>query len=96
MKVKYCKWCDNQFETEVSYQIYCSSGCRESATREKIADRYLSRKRKQWSKKDRICKSCGTRLSIYNDTNLCESCLVNPVDLKDALRDIRRMSKEDG
>ena len=35
--MKHCQWCDKTFESLISYQIYCSLECRESATKEKIA-----------------------------------------------------------
>lgn len=94
MKTKYCKWCDTQFETEVSYQIYCSAVCREEATKEKIAERYIANKRRQQHKKPKTCKNCDSRLSVYNDEDLCVKCIVNPPDVKGALRDIRRLGKD--
>lgn len=92
MKLKHCSWCDNQFETSVSYQIYCSVECRESATKEKIAQRYAIKKRSQRHKRSRKCKACGTRLSAYNDDSLCTSCIVNPLEVNKALREIRGMA----
>ena len=32
---KNCDWCGNNFEANVSYQIYCTSDCRTEATKEK-------------------------------------------------------------
>lgn len=94
MKVKYCKWCDAQFEAEVSYQIYCSASCREGATKEKINERYIAKRRKSQFQKPKLCKSCGKKLSVYNDESICDNCHINPKDIKDVLRDIRRMSKD--
>lgn len=93
MITKYCKWCDHQFETEVSYQIYCSTECREDATKEKIAERYKANKRK--NQKAKLCKACGKTLSVYNDDTLCLDCIINPAEVKGVLRDIRRMGKDD-
>lgn len=93
MKSKHCKWCDTSFETEISYQIYCSVSCREAATKEKIAQRYAQIRRANRHKKFRPCKSCGTPLSIYNDDDLCLQCLVNPKEVARALKEIRGMSK---
>jgi hypothetical protein len=56
--MKHCKWCDSEFNTEVSYQIYCSVECREQATKEKIAERYLVLRRQKRIGKERKCKSC--------------------------------------
>jgi hypothetical protein len=92
MKAKHCKWCDAQFEASVSYQIYCSVACRESATKEKIAERYAITRRRRLHKKDRRCRSCETSLSAYNDDNLCQSCLVDPKEVSKIIREIRGYS----
>lgn len=89
MKTKHCQWCDNQFQTSVSYQIYCCAECREQATKEKIAQRYAQTRRSKRLKKSRLCKSCSIPLSAYNDDDLCSECLVNPFDVKKALKDIK-------
>lgn len=53
MKSKHCEWCDHTFETKISYQIYCSSECREAATKEKIMARYqISRRKRDMVKKE--------------------------------------------
>ena len=87
--IKPCQWCDSSFETKISYQIYCSSDCRESATKEKIMQRYLQTKRSKRKNKDRKCKSCNATLSIYNDDTICQACEVNPADVLKALKDIK-------
>jgi hypothetical protein len=87
--MKHCQWCDNVFETQISYQIYCSPVCRDGATKEKIAARYIISRRQKRKGKERKCKSCGEALSIYNDDNLCVKCNVNPVDVVKALKQIK-------
>lgn len=89
MKNKHCSWCDNSFQTNISYQIYCSPECRTSATKEKIAERYIKNRRNNRSNKIRKCKSCGQSLSIYNDDELCSACQINPTDVMKALKDIK-------
>jgi hypothetical protein len=89
MKTKHCQWCDNTFETEISYQIYCSAECRDGATREKIVARYHISRRNKRIGKDRTCKSCGMPLSIYNDEPLCQSCQINPTDVGKILKQIK-------
>lgn len=89
MKTKHCQWCDNNFQTEISYQIYCSPACREEATKEKIADRYIISRRNRRIGQVRNCKSCGSRLSAYNDDPICSSCLINPSDVTKALKEIK-------
>ena len=87
--MKNCKWCDNQFEQTVPYQIYCSAGCRDLATKEKIAERYLHSKRQKRRGKTRLCKSCSLPLSIYNDDAICSSCAVNPDAVSKAIKEIK-------
>lgn len=90
--MKTCKWCDHEFESKISYQIYCSEQCRDFATKEKIAQRYIQTRRQKRKGKNRICKKCENKLSIYNDESLCIECNVNPDDVKKALREIKGLS----
>ena len=92
--MKNCKWCDHQFESSVSYQIYCSETCREDATKEKIAQRYIQTRRQKLKGKNRVCRQCGEKLSIYNDEPLCNKCNVNPLDVKKALKQIKGLSND--
>ena len=90
--MKHCQWCNNSFTTKVTYQIYCSADCREEATKEKIADRYALTRRQKRIGKVRTCKSCDARLSMYNDDQLCDKCIVNPNDVIKALKEIKGIS----
>jgi hypothetical protein len=90
--MKHCQWCDLSFETKVSYQIYCSPECRDGATKQKIAERYQLSRISRRTGKSRKCKKCDQALSIYNDEPICSKCLVNPVDISIALKDIKRLS----
>jgi RecJ-like exonuclease len=90
--MKHCQWCDANFETKISYQIYCSPSCRESATKEKISARYLLTRRTKRSGKIRKCKQCDSQLSIYNDEELCNKCEVNPKDVFSILKDIKGLA----
>lgn len=90
--MKHCSWCDNLFKPQVSYQIYCSEECRSSATKEKIALRYTQTKRQKRKGKDRRCKQCNEKLSMYNDDVLCGKCNINPKEVVKALKDIKRMA----
>jgi hypothetical protein len=92
MNLKPCEWCDSSFETSISYQIYCSPPCREQATKEKIAQRYAATRRTKQRRKDRVCKDCGTRLSVYNDDLLCQNCEVVPNHVNKALKEIKRLA----
>ena len=87
--MKNCKFCDKNFEQSVSYQIYCSPECRDLATKEKIAERYLHSKRQKRQGQTRLCKSCSTPLSIYNDYSICSSCEINPDAVSKAIKEIK-------
>lgn len=87
--MKNCSWCNNEFITAISYQIYCSVECRDQATKEKIAARYNVVRRQRRKGKERKCKSCNNSLSIYNDEVLCNFCQVNPKDVNKALKNIK-------
>jgi predicted nucleic acid-binding Zn ribbon protein len=91
--MKHCKWCDHTFETDIAYQIYCSEECRDLATKEKIAARYLQTRRQKRKGKERKCKFCGSKLSIYNDDVLCSKCNINPNDVAKALKNIKGKTK---
>ena len=87
--MKHCQWCDKQFKTDITYQIYCSPECRDQSTKEKIAARYMVSRRQKRKGKERTCKSCKEALSIYNDDSLCVKCNVNPSDVAKALKAIK-------
>ena len=73
--MKLCSFCDNRFESKVTYQIYCSTECRTLATKEKIIARHQITKRQKRIGKVRKCLGgCNTELSIYNDDGFCSSC----------------------
>jgi hypothetical protein len=88
--LKQCSWCSNYFAANVPYQIYCSSECREEATKEKIVERHKEVRRRKRSSKTRMCAAkCGTKLSIYNDHTLCNSCYVNQKEVNKKMREIK-------
>ena len=93
--MKHCQWCDNQFTSQVSYKIYCSAECREQATKEKIAERYILSRRAKRVGKERRCKSCKGLLSAYNDEQLCTNCLVNPAEVSKELKRMKGFLNED-
>ena len=88
--MKQCSWCSNRFAPNVPYQIYCSAVCREEATKEKIVEKHKENKRKKNSEKNRVCAAgCGTKLSIYNDHTLCNSCYVDKKQVNKKIREIK-------
>lgn len=88
--MKTCAWCANEFESSVSYQIYCSGECREFATKQKIAERYQINRRKSRSKKERRCSGgCGTLISIYNENDFCTLCMINKKRVNRSIKEIK-------
>ena len=86
----YCKWCDKQFSPNTTKQIYCSSECRQEASKEKILERYHLQKRKNRKGKEKKCGGgCTTLLSIYNDSGICDNCLVHQSKMKTFMRELK-------
>ena len=92
--MKTCQWCEDSFETKLSYQIYCSSECRELATKDKIQQRYIIARRNRMIGKARHCKSCGSPLSAYNDEPICNSCSINPKDVARAIKEMKDIATD--
>jgi hypothetical protein len=88
--VKLCKRCNEGFTPKVTYQIYCGTECRSSATRDKIAERYqLTRRQKRIGKVRKCFGSCGQQLSIYNDSGFCSNCNVSKKEVDKMLKEIK-------
>lgn len=88
--IKYCEWCDESFDTATKNQIYCSSECRTSATKQKIVQRYKITKAQERIGKDRRCSgNCDTLLSIYNDNGFCDTCMVSNKKLDRTIKEIK-------
>jgi hypothetical protein len=88
--VKPCEWCDNTFKPNVSYQVYCSPECRTAATKIKIAERYVFNQRKKRQFNPKYCVGgCGTKLSIYNDSQFCDNCSINQKEVNKTLKEIK-------
>lgn len=87
--MKSCDWCGNDFEPNVSYQIYCSIDCREISTKQKINERYQLKRRKKIAAKKRFCNQCGSQLSVYNLENLCGACVVDQKQVDKALKELK-------
>ena len=88
--MKLCDRCDDHFTPKVSYQIYCSSECRDAATKDKIAERYqVTRRQKRIGKNRRCLGGCNTSLSIYNDSGFCANCNVSKKSVDKMLKDLK-------
>ena len=88
--MKQCERCDKRFKPKVSYQIYCSNECRDSATKEKIANRYsVVRRQKRIGKVRKCLGGCDVQLSIYNDDGFCANCNVSKKAVDKMLKQIK-------
>ena len=73
--MKTCDWCGSNFVPNVNYQIYCSPACRKDSTKQKINEKYKSKKIQSLIGRTRYCfTGCGTILSIYNSKKYCSQC----------------------
>jgi len=88
--LKLCERCDDHFTPKVTYQIYCSSECRDAATKDKIAERYhITRRQRRIGKTRRCLGGCETSLSIYNDSGFCANCNVSKKAVDKMLKDLK-------
>lgn len=71
--------CEVEFEPATHNQKYHDSECCRIATNRRIMEKYYA-KRDQKAGKTRFCMVCKTtKLSRYNDSQVCGSCQVAPV-----------------
>ena len=87
--LKNCEWCGTDFAANVSYQIYCSVGCRTESTKEKTTNKQRERRIKARVGKERLCATCKQPLSIYNDDSFCSTCVGDQKLLRRFLKDIK-------
>jgi len=67
-----CAYCKKEFDRKTHNQKYCDADCCRKATNERIMQRYYE-KRDNRRGKERMCiaKGCTTRLSRYNEEEVC-------------------------
>ena len=70
------KECSKDFEPRTHNQKYCSDECCRIATNKRIMEKYYEKKAIK-NGIFRQCSKCSTKLSRYNETNLCSSCEKN-------------------
>jgi hypothetical protein len=86
----YCAWCDKEFQQSSAKQIYCSISCRQEASKKKILERYETEKiKKRVGKKRRCAGGCNTLLSIYNESGMCDNCVVHKKKMQLFMREIK-------
>lgn len=67
------KDCDIEFQPATHNQKYCCAECCRIATNQRIMEKYYDR-RDQRQGKARYCNKCESKLSRYNDSQICSSC----------------------
>lgn len=67
------KGCAKEFESKTHNQKYCSDECCRVATNRRIMEKYYEKKAIR-NGALRICKSCKSKLSRYNQTDICSKC----------------------
>lgn len=66
--------CGKLFQPRVHNQRFCARECTRIFTNARILAQYHMKKRRVMT--GRVCRSkaCGTRLSRYNESDICASC----------------------
>ena len=70
------KQCAKDFNAKTHNQKYCCDECCRVATNKKIMDKYYEKKSIRSGVK-RECRLCKSRLSRYNESNVCSKCEKN-------------------
>lgn len=70
------KECAKEFEAKTHNQKYCTDECCRIATNRRIMEKYYEKKAIK-NGAHRICKNCKTKLSRYNQSNICSTCEKN-------------------
>jgi hypothetical protein len=67
------KECGIEFDAKTHNQKYCSDECCRVATNKRIMEKYYEKKAIK-NGALRICSSCKSKLSRYNQSDMCASC----------------------
>ena len=65
--------CKKEFEPKTHNQKYCCDECCRVATNRRIMEKYYEKKAIR-NGAVRKCKKCNTKLSRYNQSNVCSGC----------------------
>jgi hypothetical protein len=68
------KECLKEFDAKTHNQKYCTDECCRIATNKRIMQKYYEKKAIK-NGATRLCKSCKSMLSRYNDSNVCSKCV---------------------
>jgi len=67
------KECSKDFDAKTHNQKYCSDECCRIATNRRIMEKYYEKKAIR-NGAFRACSKCKTKLSRYNQSNMCAAC----------------------
>jgi hypothetical protein len=70
------KECSKEFESKTHNQKYCCDECCRVATNRRIMEKYYEKKAIK-NGAFRGCKSCASKLSRYNKSEICAVCEKN-------------------
>ena len=68
--------CAKEFNAKTHNQKYCTDECCRIATNRRIMEKYYEKKAIK-NGAHRVCKTCKTKLSRYNQGNICSTCEKN-------------------
>src|SRR6185436_1734852 len=74
-----CVWCGESFIKRRPNMIYCKKECCNAATNKKLIERYHENKQRR-REINRVCIKCDSRLSRYNQDDVCHSCQIKETD----------------
>jgi hypothetical protein len=77
MKVCAYRDCEEEFEPSRRNQKYHTPECCKFEMNARAKDAWAEKRERRKGKK-RVCKSCGTKLSSYNDGKICGACEQRP------------------
>lgn len=69
---RFCEWCGESFTALTANQIYCQSVCTRKASNKKIIENYHAGKNRMI--RERKCQECQSKLSKYNEEEICNLC----------------------
>lgn len=70
-----CGWCGDLFIKRRPNMVYCKKECCNAATNQKLIEKYHRDKSKR-NQKDRKCLKCDSKLSRYNQDDVCHACQI--------------------
>lgn len=74
-----CAWCGEFFLKRRPNMIYCKKECCNAATNKKLIEKYHQNKERQ-KETNRTCAKCSSKLSKYNQDDVCHSCQVRETE----------------